>query len=162
MTKPYQVLTGRIRQELADLEIIVNRAERAMTAATKSSSENKDLFIDSVALSLHDFYTGLERIFSQIATVVDGSMPAGREWHRDLLNQMGIAWSDLRPQVLSTETISFLDEYRRFRHVVRNVYAFEFELQRIEPLIGRLRQSFTQTQSELLVFADFLARVACD
>lgn len=131
MTKPYQVLTGRIRQELADLEIIVNRAERAMTAATRSTSENQDLFIDSVALSLHDFYTGLERIFSQIATVVDESMPEGREWHQDLLNQMGIAWSDLRPQVLSTETISFLDEYRRFRHVVRNVYAFEFELQRI-------------------------------
>jgi len=131
VTKPYQVLTGRIRQELADLEIIVNRAERAMTAATRSTSENQDLFIDSVALSLHDFYTGLERIFSQIATVVDESMPEGREWHQDLLNQMGIAWSDLRPQVLSTETISFLDEYRRFRHVVRNVYAFEFELQRI-------------------------------
>ncbi|MBC6422993.1 MAG: hypothetical protein GDA43_18525 [Hormoscilla sp. SP5CHS1] len=57
MTKFYQVLTERICQELADLEIIVNRAERAMTAATRSTSENQDIFINSVALSLHDLYS---------------------------------------------------------------------------------------------------------
>jgi hypothetical protein len=69
-------------------------------------------------------------------------MPSGRNWHRDLLNQMGSALSELRPRVLSAATIQALDEYRRFRHVVRNVYAFEFDATRVEPLIDNLRSSF--------------------
>ena len=115
MIERYQAVARRIRLELAELEKTVNRAERAMIAA-QSDVENQDLFLDSAALNLHDFYTGLERIFFQIATIVDNSMPSGRHWHRDLLNQMGIAISQLRPRVLSAETIQALDEYRRFRH----------------------------------------------
>ncbi len=127
MIERYQAVARRIRLELAELEKTVNRAERAMIAA-QSDVENQDLFLDSAALNFHDFYTGLERIFSQIARVVDNNMPSGRDWHRDLLNQMGIAISQLRPRVLSAATIQALDEYRRFRHVVRNVYAFENEI----------------------------------
>lgn len=157
-----RVVAARIRQELIELEKSVKRAERAMNAATGNESDNKDLFLDAAALSLHDFYTGLERILSQIARAIDGSMPEGREWHRDLLTQMGIALSELRPQVLSTETIYLLDEYRRFRHVVRNVYAFEFDRERVEPLIKRLGQCFIQMQEELLGFADFLEQLGED
>ena len=73
---------------------------------------------------------GLERVLHHIAAMVDGSVPAGREWHRDLLRQMGIALPQVRPEVLSAGTIKALDEYLRFRHVVRNVYAFEFDPER--------------------------------
>lgn len=159
MIERYRVVASRIRLEIAELEKTINRAERAMTAA-QSDIENKDLFLDSAALNLHDFYTGLERIFSQIAGVVDNSMPSGRDWHRNLLNQMGRAISQLRPPVFSAETILALDEYRRFRHVVRSVYAFEFELTRIQPLIGNLRSCFTKVENELLAFAELLEQLA--
>jgi len=33
----------------------------------------------------------------------------------------------IRPAVISTETGTRLDEYRRFRHVVRNVYTHRFD-----------------------------------
>ena len=62
--------------------------------------------------------------------------------------------------MLSAETIKALDEYLRFRHVVRNIYAFEFDPERIERLVQRLRPSFEQVRTELLAFADFLERVA--
>ena len=159
MIERYRAVARRIRLELAELEKTVNRAERAMIAA-QSDVENQDLFLDSAALNLHDFYTGLERIFSQIAKVVDNSMPSGQNWHRDLLNQMGKNFSQLRPRVLSVVTIQALDEYRRFRHVVRNVYAFEFDAIRVEPLIESLRSSFTEVQSELLAFAELLEQLA--
>ncbi len=77
--------------------------------AAQSDVENQDLFLDSAALNLHDFYTGLERIFSQIAKVVDNSMPSGQSWHRDLLNQMGKNFSRLRPRVLSAATIQAIE-----------------------------------------------------
>lgn len=38
----------------------------------------------------------------------------------------------------------------------RNIYTFEFDPERIEHLVQRLRPSYEQIQIELLAFADFL------
>ena len=62
--------------------------------------------------------------------------------------------------MLTAETIQMLDEYLRFRHVVRNIYAFQFDPERIERLVERLRPVFEQVNRELLAFADFLEQVA--
>ncbi|MBS3968001.1 MAG: hypothetical protein KGZ60_13685 [Truepera sp.] len=80
MIECYLVVASRIRQELTDLERVVSRAEQAMGLARNSTEH--DLYLDSVALNLHDFYGGLERIFRHIATGVDQSLPGGPEWHR--------------------------------------------------------------------------------
>ncbi len=159
MIESYRVLAERIRFELTKLEKVIIRGARAMNAY-QNTLENQDLFLDSVALSLHDLYTGLELIFCKIATVVDGNMPSGHEWHRDLLVQMSLDILTTRPKVLSQETSESLDEYRRFRHVVRNVYAFNLDVTRIRPLIERLHSIFIQVQRELLAFADLLDRIA--
>ncbi|MFQ6014650.1 MAG: hypothetical protein ACE5NP_04320 [Anaerolineae bacterium] len=158
MIEDYIVLASRIRQELADLERVVARAERAIAAARQRPAD-QDLYLDSAALNLHDFYAGLERIFRHIATTVDGSLPTGRNWHRDLLQQMTIDLPNLRPPVLSAETIKALDEYLRFRHVVRNIYAFQFDPDRLEQLVKQARPAFTQTETELLAFTQFLEQV---
>jgi len=159
MIENYRVLAERIRFELSNLEQVIIRGERAMNAY-QNTSENQDLFLDSVALSLHDLYTGLELVFSKIATVVDGNMPTGREWHRDLLIQMSLDIAKTRPKVISMATVENLDEYRRFRHVVRNVYSFNLDVKRLEPLIERSRGIFAELQKELLGFADLLDQIA--
>ena len=84
------------------------------------------------------------------------SVPEGREWHRELLRQMQTALPSLRPQVLSAESAREVDEYLRFRHGVRSIYAFEFDPERIEPLVEQLRPCFERVPAELLAFADFL------
>jgi hypothetical protein len=152
------VLTGRIRQELTDLEQVVARTERAI-AAVQGRSEDQDLYLDSAALNLHDFYAGLERIFRQIATTVDKSVPSGHDWHRELLRQMTLTLPQIRPQVLSVKAAKTIDEYLRFRHVVRNIYTFDFDARRIEHLVQRLRPAFEQVRVELLAFADFLEQL---
>ena len=158
MIVDYLVVADRIRQEMGDLERIVARAERAVGAA-RQRPEDQDLYIDSAALNLHDFYAGLERVFHQIATTVDGNLPAGREWHRDLLQQMQAELPDLRPPVISTEAGRAVDEFLRFRHVVRNIYAFQFDSERVERLVQLMPSAFQQTKTELLVFAEFLEQV---
>lgn len=155
----YRILAERIRFELNNLEKVMLRGERAMNAYDKTA-ENQDLFLDAIALSLHDFYTGLELIFSKIATVVDANIPAGREWHRDLLIQMGLELSATRPSVLSQKILENLDEYRRFRHVLRNVYSFDLEVTRIKPLIERLPDIFIQLKQELSDFSDLLDKIS--
>jgi hypothetical protein len=159
MMERYTVVAARIRQELASVERVVERGERAMAAARRRA-EDQDLYLDSAALSLHDFYAGLERIFRHIAAMLDQSAPSGPEWHRELLRQMNVSLPQIRPQVISDETARLIDEYLRFRHVVQNVYAFEFDPDRIELLVNRLRSSFEQVKRELLAFASFLDELA--
>lgn len=155
MIERYQVLTNRITFEISNLETVILRGKRAMKAY-HSDQEDKDLFLDSVALSLHDFYTGLEVIFTKIATIVDGNLPTGNQWHQDLLIQMSLDLSITRPPVISNQTLEQLDEYRRFRHVLRNVYGFQLDSQKIEPLIERSPTILAQVKGELLAFADLL------
>ena len=121
---------------------------------------NSDLYWDAIALNLHDFYTGLERVLRYIAVEVDGHVPAGAEWHQELLRQMATPLPRIRPAVFSNATIKRLDEYLRFRHVVRHVYAFEFDPQRIRPLAEALAGDFVQVKDELAVFIDFLKGLA--
>lgn len=66
---------------------------------------------------------------------------------------------NLRPPVLSKEVGQLLEEFLRFRHVVRNIYAFHFDPERIGRLVGRMRPTFEQVRVELLTFVSFLERV---
>jgi len=54
-------LANRIRQELDELERVVNRIREGWDRARRS---NDDFYLDAVALNLHGFYSGLERIFT--------------------------------------------------------------------------------------------------
>jgi hypothetical protein len=157
----YVVLAGRIRKELDDLERLISRANRAMDSA-KRNPQDLDLYIDSASLNLHDVYSGFERVFKQIAATVDGNVPSSAEWHRELLEQMGLDLPKVRPSVLTPDSIQKLDEYLRFRHVVRNIYTFSFDSERIERLVKELRPVFDQVRQELLAFAGFLEKVGAE
>jgi hypothetical protein len=113
-------------------------------------------YIDSVALNLHGFYSGLERIFELIARCVDKTMPSGDLWHRDLLKRVSQEEKGVRPAVISTASLSTLDELRRFRHLVRNVYTFNLMPEKVEPIVSDLPALWSKVQAELLAFADFL------
>jgi hypothetical protein len=159
MSGPYAVLAGRIRQDVAELERVVARVERAVSARRHSVAD-PDFALDSAALNLHDVYAGLERVFTQIASVVDRSVPSGPDWHRALLRQMTIAVSGVRPQVLFPDMARDLDELLRFRHVVRNVYAFDLDPERIERLADRLPPLWRDVREALIGFATFLDGLA--
>ncbi len=90
-------LAGRIRQELEELEQVLKRIQEGWARARHSGD---DYYLDSVALNLHGFYTGLERIFTLIAETVDGSLPGGENWHLLLLQQMAEEKPGLRPAVI--------------------------------------------------------------
>ena len=69
-------LANRIRQELKELERVLARISEGWQRARRSGD---DYYIDSVALNLHGFYSGLERIFTLIAETMDGSHAPGRK-----------------------------------------------------------------------------------
>jgi hypothetical protein len=62
----------------------------------------------------------------------------------------------VRPAVNSTETGTRLDEYCRFRHIVRNVYTHSFDAAKLGNLVNSALERFARTKADLLAFAAFL------
>ena len=132
---PYEGLAERIRGESIDLGRLVSKAVQVWNKS-RNIPENQDIYLDSVAFNLQGFYSGLERIFETIARRVDQNVPSGETWHRELLNQMGREVAGVRPAVVSQQSIITLDEFRKFRHLIRNVYSFSLVPEKIDPLVS--------------------------
>ncbi len=146
-------LAHRIRRELIELEHVLARISEGWQRARRL---NDDYYLDSVALNLHGFYSGLERVFALIAETIDGSLPQGENWHLLLLQQMTEETPRVRPAVISREISQRLNEYRGFRHVVRNVYTYKFDPSKVEKLVLSADDLFAQLRAELEAFASFL------
>jgi len=146
-------LAGRIRVYLDELDRVINRIIMLSSKAVKSDDDG---YWDGVALNLHGYYSGVERIFEDVARTIDGTLPSGSDWHFGLLIQMSGETTNQRPPVISNKLRTSLDEYRGFRHVVRNVYAFNFRPARLKELVDNLSGCHSMLQRELSDFCKFL------
>lgn len=153
MSKPGAILAARVRTDLRELSFLVERAKQGWE---KAQSRNDDYYLDGVALNLHGFYSGLEKIFEKIAATVDGSVPTAANWHQELLNQMSMEIPQVRPAVISEELRDMLEDYRGFRHVVRNVYTYHLNPEKMERLIAKIDSVLKKLTSEVSAFATFL------
>lgn len=136
------ILEARLKEEKGNLERLRETLQARGFWATEqqeiSLRQADEFTLRALASIILDYYTGIENMFEEIAKVVDGSLPAGEEWHKDLLRQMKLDINGIRPAVITRETFTFLDEYRKFRHLVRNIYGFNLLPERLEPLLTRL------------------------
>ena len=68
-------------------------------------------------------------------------------------------WGDVRPAILSSSSVSQLDEFRRFRHLVRNIYSANLQPERMNRLLSDLPELWRRLQAELLAYADLLSEI---
>jgi len=155
----YQELAIRIRDAVPDIESTMQRALLAWPQA-QCVSEGFNVYVDSVALNLHSFYSGIERLFELIARHVDEDVPTSPTWHRQLLQQMAVERPEIRPAVISQDNAQALDEFRRCRHLVRNAYAMELTPAKMTGLTNTLTHVWSRLHAEFLAFADFLEDLA--
>jgi hypothetical protein len=159
MIPHYLVLEERIRQEQQDLDRTQAAACRHWAKAL-SIAVDQDAYINSVALNLHSWYSGLERIFELIAVEMDGGTLGGADWHTELLRQMTLSLGKVRPAVLQAQTAQRLDEYRKFRHRIRNIYATNIDPKRLQGLMDELPGLWAQIQVELTAFRAVLEQLS--
>jgi hypothetical protein len=152
----YAALAGRIRTSLVDIQ---NAVERAIMLADKATKTGDDGYWDGVALNLHGYYTGVERIFEDIARTMEANLPTGSDWHLDLLTQMSSEIEGIRPAVISRSTRECLDEYRGFRHVVRNIYTFNLRPARLRELVDGLYPCYQSVMTDLGAFIALLNKL---
>jgi len=156
MIARYRLLDERVKAELSDVRRGAEKAAQAYQMAQRDE-RHRTFYLDSVALNLHGVYNGIERIFEWLAREVDGSVPAGPNWHRDLLMQMTLQVESLRPAVIRSQTAHDLEEYLRFRHLVRNLYTWNFEADKLAELVARLPHVLADLEADLAHFGRFLA-----
>lgn len=159
MIPRYLALGERIALEIADIErtqqAILRHWQRMHTATI-----DQDAYINSVALNLHSFYSGLERIFELVVIQLDGGALGGTDWHAELIRQITLDLPEVRPAVIQRETAMRLDEYRKFRHRIRNIYATNLDPERMQFLITELHTLWPQIHQELNKFRTFLRELS--
>jgi hypothetical protein len=152
----YKKLSKRIEIELNEIEKLINRIDIGLKKAKQSSD---DYYIDSVALNLHGLYSSIEKIFIIIAENIDNELPDGKDWHIKLIEQMIKEVKNTRPAIISKELAGKLDEYRGFRHIVRNVYSYNFKAEKIDKLVVNVRPIFHELKIYINAFNEFLKLV---
>ncbi len=140
---------------LSQLEAEIDRVRHELA----KNADLADIFYENLALKLHNFYTGCERIFQLISSELNGGIPSGFDWHKRLLERMSLDRND-RPAVISGQTAYQLREYLGFRHIVRNIYGFELDPVKIAKLIEQYPTTWEAFEQEINGFIDWLGKLA--
>ncbi|MDX2240087.1 MAG: hypothetical protein NW224_05320 [Leptolyngbyaceae cyanobacterium bins.302] len=106
----YNVLIARLNKEVAKIQIVV---QAAVSQADKAKKTGDSDYLLAAALSVQNFYMGVEQAFEEIAKQIDESVPVGASSHRELLEQMALEIPDVRPPVIEADTLTRLNRLNR-------------------------------------------------
>ena len=156
-----KISSSEIRELAVDIEIELQRLAHLETEVQQVRSEIRcdparaAIFYENLALKLHNFYTGCERIFRIVASELNGALPTDHAWHKRLLDRMSVE-REGRPAIMTQETARRLHEYLAFRHVVRNIYGFELNPSRVKRLVAEYPSVWHQFETQA---RDFVSRL---
>ena len=105
---------------------------------------------------LHDFCNGVERVFLRIARELNGGVPRGDQWHRDLVDDMTLEIPEVRPAVIDQDLARALGDYLRFRHLFRNVYGGVLDAERMASLERRLPETLAAFRERVEAFVAWM------
>lgn len=143
-----KVLSLLVKDELSKLRLL----DKEKDGLLKEKPSN--LLLRAGGSILHDFYTGIEKIFENVAKEIDHRLPAGEDWHSELLHQMTLDLTGLRPPVISPDTEKKLREFLGFRHLFRKRYGFELDWQKMKRLIVKISPVLADLEKEIEIFFD--------
>ncbi len=152
--RPDEVLAKRVASEI---QVELESIERLARELAGAPATDETFALRARGSILHDFYTGVERVFVRLAEEINGGVPRGEHWHRQLLQDMALPISDVRPAVISAELEQDLAEFLRFRHVFRNGYGFVLQGDRLGALQQKFPAVLEQFLSETRRFQSWLA-----
>jgi len=148
-----QSLRAELSSEIEDLEKLFKDFQ-AYTSEHHSPYSWDELRV--LAGLLHDFYNGVENIFKRVVNRVDQypEILEDKNSHQSLLKYMAQDIKDTRPALLSNELRDKLEEYLRFRHVVRHAYGHRYKEKQMKPLIDNFPEVFTSFRQEIENFME--------
>lgn len=151
----FAALRADIDREMRNLERLSQELVKILAATIEGTSAR----VRAAGSLIHDFYTGVEKIFRRIATRMDQDLPTGEDWHVQLLQRMAVSVEAIRPPVIDEMLENQLEEYLRFRHLFRNIYGFDLKWERCQPLVKQLDKTFRDLKEQIDCFENFLGSI---
>jgi len=144
---------NKLKEEIKIEMENIKRLNKEMQALLAEIKE-KPSFVEirAAASILHDFYSSVERIFKNIALLIDKNLPSGENWHIELLSQMAKSLPNVREPVISEELFNNLKEYLKFRHLFRHIYGFELKWERFKALCAKLENILKEINAQIEKF----------
>ena len=153
----YLALKTRIEDEMLSIEQNIETLTKALAQA---QNIDEIIIIPALASYLADFYTGCEYISERVAVELDGGLPKGENWHELLLRQVADKGVENRPALWSGSLLLELDEYRKFRHLVRHIYNVRLKPARVLKLAQNVQPVFKKIEEAIAVFNQWLENKA--
>ena len=150
---PEEALARRLA---AEIENELGRLDQIVEEAASAPRDDSPFGLRGRGSIVHDFYSGIERIFQRIAEELNGGVPQSTQWHRQLMTDMSLPIPELRPAVISAALAEELGDFLRFRHVFRNTYGWELRADRIRPLEDRLPAVKDEFRSQVRDFLSWM------
>jgi len=150
-------LQSEINQEILSLDALLLELKTLKPRLSPKKVSNLDL--RAAGSILHDFYNGVENIFRRVAYELNGGLPAGEDWHKQLLTDMSLEIRDVRPPLISEELKLKLQKYLGFRHVFRNIYGFYLEQEQIKALVKEFPKVLLRLKREVAIFQKYLDKL---
>ena len=107
-----------------------------------------------VAGLLENYYTCLETIYLRISQSFENKLDPAR-WHNDLLQKMTLEIEGVRTAAVSEEAFPPLFELLKFRHFKRYYFELEYDWDRLDFLVTKLRQVHPLVTRDLERFVRF-------
>jgi hypothetical protein len=149
-----KLLIAEIRKNLEVLERI---------RAFIDSTESRELAVSGrtpatalmMAGIIENYYTCLETLFMRVSQNFENHLEETR-WHQALLDRMTLRVPGLRENVISDETRRDLGELLKFRHFKRYYFEFEYDWDRLDFLLKKLKELHPKLVLEVGAFVAFL------
>lgn len=153
-TKPmpnnkYLALKTRLEDEMLAFEENVNTL---ITLMEQSKTVPEGFVTPTLASYIVDVYTGCEKMSERVAVTLDEHLPKGENWHEQLLRQMAETGGDNRPPLWQGSLLLELDEYRKFRHLVRHSYKVKLKADKVLILANKIIISSEKVQEAIITF----------
>ena len=106
---------------------------------------------NGVAMILHSFYNGIENIVLMILKNYKEKLPNGYNWHIELLEKTSVQCGE-RNIIFNSELKCQLEEYRKFRHLVRHIYNYKLNWTMMEGIMNNINTIWGKIKENLNKF----------
>jgi hypothetical protein len=103
----------------------------------------------AMAHYLMSLYNGIENILKNLCKYHKVPLPKGEFYHIELLKLFSSSQDSILPELISENIRLEIHELRKFRHIVRQGYAFNFEWKRIKEGISSIHIIFQKFKQNL-------------
>ena len=107
--------------------------------------------LSAAAMVLHSFYNGIENIVLMILKNYKEKLPNGYNWHIELLEKTSIQCGE-RKIIFNSELKCQLEEYRKFRHLVRHIYNYKLNWTMMEGIMNNINTIWGKIKENLSKF----------